>query len=95
MVSPTHPQLRKDDGDYALGACDQSTGSIYVNADLVAALQKKVLCHEIAHAAMFSYDIFLEPAQEEILADLMASYGQEIIYMTNKIFNRIKKQGNY
>ena len=39
---------------------------------------------------MFSYNIELTIDQEELLADLIATYGQEIIYITNKIFNKIK-----
>lgn len=54
---------------------------------------KKVLCHELTHAAMFSYGIELSIEQEELLADLIATYGQEIINMTNSIFNRLKKDG--
>lgn len=50
---------------------------------------KKVLCHEITHAAMFSYNVELNVQQEELLADLIATYGQEIIDITNKIFTRI------
>jgi hypothetical protein len=53
---------------------------------------KKVLCHELTHAAMFSYNIYLTWEQEEILADLIATYGQEIIYMTNLLFNRLKSK---
>lgn len=53
---------------------------------------KKVLCHELTHAAMFSYNIELSIEQEEILADLLATYGQEIIDMTNTIFNRLTKK---
>ena len=52
---------------------------------------KKVLCHEIAHAAMFSYNVELSLDQEELLADLIATYGQEIVYKTNKIFQRIRE----
>lgn len=55
---------------------------------------RKVLCHEITHAAMFSYDILLTAEQEELLADLIATYGEEIIYTTNQIFRRIKKTGD-
>lgn len=40
---------------------------------------------------MFSYDIELSLEQEELLADLMATYGQEIIFTTNKIFKRLKE----
>ena len=93
LVSPNHPQLQRSNGSYAIGACDKDTGSIYINEELEGPLMKKVICHEVAHAAMFSYDIYLEPAQEEILADLIASYGHEIISMTNKIFSRIKNRG--
>lgn len=52
---------------------------------------KKVLCHELTHAAMFSYNVDLSIDQEELLADLVATYGQEIIDATNKIFTRIQK----
>lgn len=93
LVSPNHPQLQRSDGSYSIGACNNDTGCIYVNERLEGSMLKKVICHEVAHAAMFSYDIYLEPAQEEILADLIASYGHEIIFMTNKIFNRIKNRG--
>lgn len=51
----------------------------------------KVLCHEITHAAMFSYNIELSLDQEELVADLIATYGEEIIFIANKIFRRIKR----
>ena len=38
----------------------------------------------------FSYDIQLTYDQEELLADLLATYGQEVIDITNKIFSKIK-----
>ena len=40
---------------------------------------------------MFSYNINFSWEQEEIIADLMATYGQEIISITNKIFSHIKE----
>ena len=54
---------------------------------------KKVLSHELTHAAMFSYNVELTFEQEELLADLVATYGQEIICMTYGVFKHIKKQG--
>ena len=42
---------------------------------------------------MFSYNVFLTVDQEELLADLIATYGEEIIEITNKIFNKIKNRG--
>ena len=42
---------------------------------------------------MFVYDVELSLDKEELLADLIATYGEEIINITNTLFRRIK--GNY
>jgi hypothetical protein len=39
---------------------------------------------------MFSYNVNLNYDQEELLADLIATYGHEIIHMTNIIFKRLR-----
>lgn len=90
FVSPYNPILKKKDGYYTLGACVDDTKKIYINNKLSLEKVKQVLYHEITHAAMFSYDIQLTYDQEELLADLLATYGQEIIDITNKIFSKIK-----
>lgn len=95
LVSPQHPKLLRTDGSLSIGSCDDQTKTIYINKDLNADLFKKVLCHEITHAAMFSYNIDLTYDQEELLADLISTYGQEIIITTNKIFKRIKEKGRF
>lgn len=91
FVSWDHPMMIRTDGSLTIGACDDGTKSIYINKEIDEALMKKVLCHEITHAAMFSYNIDLTWEQEEILADLIATYGQEIICTTNLIFHRLKE----
>lgn len=53
-------------------------------------LFKKVLCHEITHAAMFSYNVNLDYSQEELVADLISTYGDEIIEVTNRIFYHLR-----
>lgn len=78
-----------DDGSFAIGSCDNLTRSIYLNENLQGQLLKKVLCHEITHAAMFSYNVNLSLEQQELIADLISTYGDEIIYITNKIFNKL------
>lgn len=93
FTSPIHPMLIRSDGELTIGACDNKTKAIYINGKLDKQLTKKVLCHELTHAAMFSYNIELSLEQEELLADLIATYGQEIINMTNSIFNRLKRNG--
>ena len=91
LVLPEHPCLRRSDGSYALGACDNITKTIYINQETELYMIKKILCHELTHAAMFSYNVELDLAQEELFADLISSYGQEIIDKTNLFFKRVKE----
>jgi uncharacterized protein YjaZ len=93
LVSPNHPRLIRSDGTYAIGVCDNNFKTIYINDTLNHQYLKKVLCHELTHAAMFSYNIELNIEQEELLADLIATYGQEIIHITNLLFKRITEKG--
>lgn len=39
---------------------------------------------------MFSYNIYMTLDQEELIADLLSTYGEEIIFITNKIFKKIR-----
>lgn len=89
-VSANHPKLMRSDGSRSVASCDDDTKTIYVDRTLQGAFLKKVLCHEITHAAMFSYNVDLSYDQEELLADLIATYGDEIIQITNTVFSKIK-----
>ena len=76
LVSPDFPLLRRISGEYSIGACDNLTRTIYINKTLNDSLFKKVLCHEITHAAMFSYNVSLTLEQEEVIADIISTYGE-------------------
>lgn len=89
LVSPSDPLLRLANGHYAVGVCDDNIKVIAINQELNDFYLKKVLCHELTHAAMFSYNVELNLEQEELVADLMATYGQEIMNKTNTVFKRI------
>lgn len=89
LVSPNFPLLQRMNGSYAVGACDNLTRTIYINNTLHGDFLRKVLCHEITHAAMFSYNVDLSIEQQELIADLISTYGEEIIYITNKIFTKL------
>ena len=90
LVSYNDMMLYRTDGSLSVAACDDTTKTIYINNQLKGNFLHKVLCHEITHAAMFSYNIYLSLEQEELLADLIATYGNEIINITNKVFKKIK-----
>ena len=81
----------RSDKSLTIGACDNLTKTIYINWSLSDPKFKKVLCHEVTHAAMFSYNVMLTIEQEELLADLLATYGEEVIDITNQVFNRMRK----
>ena len=89
IVSSNHPAVQRPDGSFTLGCCDDNMKSIYVVENLTDFYFKKVLCHELVHACMYSYNVELNDYQEEILADLIATYGQEIIFITNSMFKRL------
>lgn len=90
FVAPNFPLLQRMNGDFTIGACDNLTRTIYINNTLTGNLLKKVLCHQITHAAMFSYNVDLSVEQEELIADLISTYGEEIVYITNKIFTKLE-----
>lgn len=88
FVAPNHPMLC-DCCSCTLGVCDGDHNRIYIRLDLPKHKLKKVLAHEIVHAAMFSYNIDMSIEQEEVVADLIATFGQEILNYANEVFNQI------
>ena len=90
LVSPAHPMLLTPHKTHALGVCDKVTQTICIDKTLSSQKLKEVLCHEIVHAFMFSYDIDLTYNEEEMVAELMSEYGESILKQTNAIYNGIK-----
>lgn len=89
LVRPDHPALYMTDGYYALGACYDENKTIYINRYLSDSMFEKVLCHELVHAAMFSYNVELILEEEELIAEIIATFGEEIIDITDILFDRI------
>ena len=90
IVPPTYPILLTDKNTFTLGCCDNSTKTIYIADGLGEIKFRKVLAHEVTHAAMYSYQVQLTLDQEELLADIFSTYGDEIVAVTNKVFKKIK-----
>ncbi len=90
LVSPAHPLLLTPWKTHALGVCDKVTQTICVDETLSPQLLKEVLCHEVVHAFMFSYMIDLSYSEEELVAELMSQYGEEILETTNIIYDGIR-----
>ena len=91
-MQPYDEIFRMDNGEFTIGVCDDNIKTIYISNLLRGEKLKQVLCHEIVHAAMFSYNVELEYEQEELLANLIAIYGKEIVQITDNIFKRLSRR---
>lgn len=94
-VPANNSKLYKKNGELSLAVCDANDKTIYLNRTLKGEMLKKVLRHEIAHAVIFSYNIKLPMEEEELFADLIASHGNEIISISNKIIRKLKLGGRF
>lgn len=92
FVDSASPKLVRYDGTRTVGMTELYTQTVYIANNLVPSFEWKVICHEIVHCAMFSYNIYLTVEQEEVIADLIATYGKEIIQTTDKIFNKLHRR---
>ena len=90
VVPSDHPGLTTPEGTQALGCCDDNSKTIFLSDALHPSRMRKVLCHELTHAAMYSYDISIPDPEEEVLADLVATFGDEIISLTNMVAKKLK-----
>lgn len=94
LVGAYDVALLMPNGNYALGACNDATKTIYISDELYGDFFEQVLCHELVHAAMFAYNIVLGYDEEELIAEIISIFGEEIIDITNRMFERIKR-GRY
>lgn len=88
IVPPQHPALYRN-GNPALGCCDDVVKTIFISNILTQREMKKILCHEMVHAAMYSYDVPITDYVEEIVADLIATYGNEIMSLTHMTYDKM------
>lgn len=90
-VRSDSPMLMRSDGSITVGMCDRETQTIYISDALHGRFLRKVLLHEICHSAMFSYGIDMSVDQEELFCDLLSTYGDEIIAITESVFKALSE----
>ena len=90
-VRSDSPMLMRSDGSITVVMCDRETQTIYVSDALHGRFLRKVLLHEICHSAMFSYGIDMSVDQEELFCDLLSTYGDEIIAITDSVFKALSE----
>ena len=89
-VHPTSEKLLRSDRSRTVGVTDLSKGMIYINSMLRGEFLRKVITHEVCHASMFSYGIFVDIETEELICDFIASNGREIFEIADELFRVIK-----
>ena len=94
LVMPYDVALLMPNGNYALGACNDATKTIYISNELYGEVFEQVLCHELVHASMFAYDMKLDHNEEELIAEIISVFGEEIIDITDIMFDKIRR-GRY
>ena len=94
LVQPYDIELLMPNNNYALGACNDFNKTIYLSNELYGEMFEQVLCHELVHASMFAYNILLDYDEEELIAEIISVFGEEIIDITDIMFDRITK-GRY
>ena len=90
-VRSDSPMLMRSDGSITVGMCDRETQTIYISDALHGRFLRKVILHEICHSAMFSHGIDMSVDQEELFCDLLATYGDEIIAITDSVFKALSE----
>ena len=81
--------LRRSDGSLTVGVTDMPKRSVFLSNKLRGAFLRKVLAHELVHCFMFSYSIHIPIEEEEYIADWVATYGTDLIYLLDDLMRGI------
>ena len=90
-VNPNSNNLRRSDGSITVAVTDWNDKCVYMSNVLRGAFLRKVMAHELVHCFCFSYDVYMPIQEEERLADWVATYGTELIYLLDDIIKILKK----
>lgn len=85
VYTHSRPDLSRSDGALTLGVTDRNTMCIYIYDKLSEYMERKVLIHELVHAWIFSYSIYLDLEQEEFVCSFIDTYGTDIINKADEL----------
>lgn len=91
LVNPNSDNLRRSDGSITVAVTDWNDKCIYMSNKLKGGFLRRVMAHELVHCFCFSYSIHIPIAQEEFIADWVATYGEDLIYLLDDIMRALKK----
>lgn len=92
FVSPQSDRLTRSDGSKTVGVAFLDENTIYISKLVRGEFLKRVLAHELVHAFCLSCSIFMNIDEEERLADWVATYGTELIYLLDDLLEVLKRR---
>ena len=95
FVNAASKKLHRSDSSLTVGVTDGNDNCVYLSEFLSGAFLKKVLCHELCHCFMMSYNISIPIEQEEFLADWISVYGEDLIYLLDDLMRAISREVQY
>lgn len=95
FVNAASEKLHRSDGSLTVGVTDGNDDCVYLFDLLSGAFLKKVLCHELCHCFMMSYNISIPIEQEEFLADWISIYGEDLIYLLDDLMSAMSREVRY
>lgn len=91
FVDSSADVLLRGDGSRSVAVTDNVSKTVSVSNAIDGDFLRKVICHELTHVFMFEYNIFIKLEAEEFICDFVATYGTDIINLTDNIFNVIRR----
>lgn len=91
FVHPMSKELLRSDKSRTVGVTDFPKRTVFLSDMLCGAFLRKVIAHELVHCFMMSYSIHIPIEEEEFIADWVATYGTDLIYLLDDLMQTLKK----
>lgn len=91
FVSPQSDRLKRSDGSRTVGVTFLVKNTIYLSKCLRGAFLRRVTAHELCHAFCMTYNIHMSIDEEERLADWVATYGTELVYLLDDLMGILER----
>lgn len=97
LVRPESGVLVDRTGSRRVATTDPETRSIYISREMDPSMRRRVIRHELAHVALWSYGLiselgsFVIPSEqipaEEWVCNFIADYGEEIFGIASNLYS--------
>lgn len=85
FVPSQSKHLMRSDGSITVGVTDGNYDTVFIADNVSDSFLRKILCHELCHCFCMSYNIVIPIEQEELMADWIANYGEDLIYLLDDL----------